>query len=150
MTDTPEKIEDEAKDETIEAILDKYLTTDKRKAFVREYITDFNATQAAIRAGYSKNGAHVQGHRLLSNANIAKCVSKVRTARVAALDFGPEDLIAYRVSVIESPTASEADKSKAAAALQKIWGLEKNEINVNVHGILPDRLSAARARRAKK
>lgn len=147
MTD---KLEDDAKDETIEAILDKYLTSDKRKAFVREYITDFNATRAAIRAGYSENGANVQGFRLLTNANVAKCVSKVRTARVAALNFGPDDLIAYRVSVVESPTASAKDKATAAAALQKIWGMDKSEINVNVNGILPDRLSAARARRAKK
>jgi len=48
--------------------------TKKQAAFVREYLIDLNATQAAIRCGYSKNGAKVQGHRLLTNANVAAAV----------------------------------------------------------------------------
>lgn len=44
--------------------------SEKQKAFCREYIIDFNATQAAIRAGYSKRGASVTGTRLLANAKI--------------------------------------------------------------------------------
>jgi hypothetical protein len=54
-------------------ILDKVLDdklTDKQRAFVSEYLKDFNATQAAIRAGYAESGARVEGHRLLTNANI--------------------------------------------------------------------------------
>ena len=31
--------------------------TDKQKIFCKEYIKDFNATRAAIAAGYSKKGA---------------------------------------------------------------------------------------------
>lgn len=44
--------------------------TDKQRAFVSEYLKDFNATQAALRAGYAESGARVEGHRLLTNANI--------------------------------------------------------------------------------
>lgn len=44
--------------------------SEKQKRFCQEYIIDLNATKAAIRAGYSENGAKVQGHRLLTNANI--------------------------------------------------------------------------------
>ena len=146
MTDKPE---DDAKDETIEEIILKYVKLPKRQDFVREYVIDKNGTAAAIRAGYSENGAHVQAHRLLSNANIAKAVSKIRTARIKMLEFGKDDLIAYRISVIESPTASEKEKSQAATALQKIWGMERNEINVNLHGNLSEKMSRARKRRAK-
>lgn len=39
--------------------------------FVREYLVDLNATQAAIRAGYSKIGAYVTGCRLLASPKIA-------------------------------------------------------------------------------
>ena len=35
--------------------------TNKRKAFIEEYLIDFNATQAAIRAGYSEKTAHAIG-----------------------------------------------------------------------------------------
>lgn len=141
------KIEDDAQDETIEAIILKYVKLPKRQAFVREYIIDHNGTQAAIRAGYSEKTAQPQASRLLSNVMIAKAISKVRTARVNALEFGTKDLIAYRVSVVESPTASEKDKHQAATALQKIWGMEKNEINVNLNGNLAERMANARKRR---
>lgn len=59
------------------------LATDspKRDAFVREYLIDLNATQAAIRAGYSPNGAEVQGHRLLSDAKVQAAVQAASEAR---------------------------------------------------------------------
>lgn len=44
--------------------------TDKRQRFIDEYLKDCNATRAAIRAGYAEPGARVEGHRLLTNANI--------------------------------------------------------------------------------
>ena len=43
---------------------------DKQTAFVREYLVDFNATQAAIRAGYSKRTAGSQAHDLLKKPEI--------------------------------------------------------------------------------
>ncbi len=43
---------------------------DKQKMFAQEYIIDFNATQAAIRAGYSKKTAGPQAGRLLKNVAI--------------------------------------------------------------------------------
>ena len=46
--------------------------TPKRAAFVREYLVDLNATQAAIRAGYSEATAHAEGHRLLRDVEVAK------------------------------------------------------------------------------
>ena len=49
--------------------------TPKQRAFVREYLLDLNATQAAIRAGYSERSAHVEGVRLLKNAKVDAAVS---------------------------------------------------------------------------
>lgn len=45
--------------------------TNKQAAFLSEYLTDFNATQAAIRAGYSETSARSTGVRLLTNPNIS-------------------------------------------------------------------------------
>lgn len=45
--------------------------TPKQERFVAEYLIDLNATQAAIRAGYSKKTAQEQGSRLLSNVMVA-------------------------------------------------------------------------------
>lgn len=44
---------------------------DRRARFVAEYLKDFNAQQAAIRAGYAKGSAHVTASRLLRDPVIA-------------------------------------------------------------------------------
>lgn len=50
---------------------------DKRARFVQEYAKDLNATQAAIRAGYSAKSAKMQGSRLMTNADIQQAVGKL-------------------------------------------------------------------------
>ena len=39
----------------------------KREAFCHEFVVDWNATQAYIRAGYSPHGAHKLAFRLMEN-----------------------------------------------------------------------------------
>ena len=56
----------------------------KRKAFAVEYLKDFNATQAAIRAGYSANGAEATGYQLLRNPQIAAVIDDLCHAAEAA------------------------------------------------------------------
>lgn len=46
----------------------------KQRLFVAEYLKDKNATQAAVRAGYSAKTANEQGSRLLANASIRQAV----------------------------------------------------------------------------
>lgn len=50
--------------------------TPKQKRFAKEYLIDMNATQAAIRCGYSKKTAGQQGDRLLKNVKIAQEIRK--------------------------------------------------------------------------
>lgn len=52
--------------------------TEKQERFCEEYMIDLNATQAAIRAGYSSKSANVDGPRLLSNARVRARVDKMR------------------------------------------------------------------------
>ncbi|MFO0315294.1 MAG: terminase small subunit [bacterium] len=49
---------------------------EKRLAFVREYLVDFNATQAATRAGYSKKTAGSQAHELLKRPDIQAALAE--------------------------------------------------------------------------
>lgn len=55
--------------------------TVKQQRFVEEYLIDLNATQAAIRAGYSAKTAEVQGSRLLSYAKVAEAVKAAMEKR---------------------------------------------------------------------
>ena len=53
----------------------------KQQCFCEEYIVDLNATQAAIRAGYSKRTAGVQAHALLKLPKIAQVVDDLMAER---------------------------------------------------------------------
>ena len=48
--------------------------TEKQERFVEEYLVDLNATQAAIRANYSKKTAYSQGQRLLKNVEVQEAI----------------------------------------------------------------------------
>ena len=49
---------------------------EKRQRFVDEYLIDLNATQAAIRAGYSVKTANEQGSQLLAKLSIQQAISE--------------------------------------------------------------------------
>ncbi|HGE8458742.1 TPA: terminase small subunit [Serratia marcescens] len=55
--------------------------TDKQEIFCREYLVDLNATQAAIRAGYSGKTAQEQSSRLLSNVMVQDRISVLKLER---------------------------------------------------------------------
>lgn len=59
--------------------------TTKQETFVREYLIDLNATQAAIRAGYSERSARVNGPRMLSNADVSARVKEIQEERMHQL-----------------------------------------------------------------
>lgn len=55
--------------------------TPKQQTFVDEYLVDLNATQAAVRAGYSPRTAGPQGARLLANVNVAAAIQEAQATR---------------------------------------------------------------------
>jgi len=55
--------------------------TAKQDLFCREFIIDLNATQAAVRAGYSERTARITASRLLSNVNIASRINELKEKR---------------------------------------------------------------------
>lgn len=65
----------------------------KQKKFCQEYIVDLNATQAAIRAGYSQKTANEQGARLLANVSIKKLVSELKEKRAKRTEITADMVI---------------------------------------------------------
>lgn len=53
----------------------------QQKRFCQEYIIDLNATQAAIRAEYSKKTAYSQGQRLLNHVEVQKELQRLMKKR---------------------------------------------------------------------
>ena len=61
--------------------------TPKQQRFVEEYPVDLNATQAAIRAGYSAKTAPAQASRLLTNVNVAAAISQKMAERAERVEI---------------------------------------------------------------
>ncbi|WP_333571326.1 terminase small subunit [Sphingomonas sp.] len=55
--------------------------TPKQQRFVEEYLIDLNATQAAIRAGYSQQTAHAIGHENLSKPEVTAAIAEAKADR---------------------------------------------------------------------
>lgn len=64
--------------------------TPKQKKFCDEYLVDLNATQAAIRGGYSKKSARSKAAQLLTKVNIARYVELSRKKTAKKLEITQE------------------------------------------------------------
>ncbi|WP_251877024.1 terminase small subunit [Achromobacter sp. Marseille-Q4954] len=73
--------------------------TDKQRRFVDEYLVDLNATQAAIRAGYSRKTASSQGERLLRNVEIAAALAAAQHERSARVKIDADYVLARMVEI---------------------------------------------------
>lgn len=71
----------------------------RQQAFVAEYLIDLNGTQAAIRAGYSFNGADVQAIRLLADARIADAIAKGKAQRISRVQM-TADTVLHEISIL--------------------------------------------------
>jgi len=64
--------------------------TAKQKAFCEEYLVDLNATQAAIRAGYSKHTAKDIACQNLAKLNIAEYITELQAKRSAKTELNAQ------------------------------------------------------------
>lgn len=67
--------------------------TAKEERFCREWLTDMNDTQAAIRTGYSKKTSGAIGHELLKKPKIRVEIDRLRHAALMRADLTLDNLI---------------------------------------------------------
>ena len=72
--------------------MEKKLTA-KQKRFVEEFLIDLNGTQAAIRAGYSVNGAEKQAFRMSGNVRVQEAIQKAQQQRAQRTEIS-QDFVA--------------------------------------------------------
>ena len=86
--------------------------TPKQEAFCREYMVDLNATQAAIRAGYSKKTANEQAARMLAKVNIKEQVQKLAEKQTKRTEIDADYVLKGIREVVERQGVSDKDKLK--------------------------------------
>lgn len=87
--------------------------TDKQEQFCLEYLTDLNATQAAIRAGYSENTANEQGSRMLAKVNVQKRIAELQAERAERLQIQQDDILRELASIAFASPAHYMDVVQA-------------------------------------
>lgn len=87
-------------------VAEKKLTA-KQQRFCDEYLIDLNATQAAIRAGYSEKTAKQIGQENLTKLDIKSCIEKRMAEKEAALIADQNEVMKYLTSVLRGQSKSE-------------------------------------------
>jgi phage terminase small subunit len=75
--------------------------TDKQEMFCREYLIDLNATQAAIRAGYSDNTARKIGSENLTKPDIAQRIIDLKSERNERVEVNADYVLRRLVEIDE-------------------------------------------------
>lgn len=80
--------------------------TEKQMRFCDEYLIDLNATQAAIRAGYSKKTAYAIGEENLKKPEIKERISQRMAEKEANLIASQDEVLKYLTSVLRGQSKS--------------------------------------------
>ena len=134
--------------------------TAKQKRFCDEYLVDLNATQAAIRAGYSSKYANTNASKLLQITTIKEFIKKRMDEKEKKLIADQDEVLKYLTSVLRGESQSteivvegigegcssartmmkepsEKDRLKAAELLGKRYSLftdkVEQEVDMDLH-----------------
>jgi phage terminase small subunit len=113
----------------------KPVASERQKLFAREWVVDFNGTQAAIRAGYAEGSAHVTASRLLSDdkiqAEIAKEAEKAMRRVNLTQDRVLRELLAIAMADIREFISWTEDtvKMKPSSELTATQGAAISEVS---------------------
>lgn len=128
--------------------------TAKQRRFCEEYLIDLNATQAAIRAGYSKKNAQNIASENLAKPMIRKYIDAKMAKKDSELIAKQDEVLRYLTSVLRGESVgteivvegtgdgcseartmqkepSEKDRLKAAELLGKRYGLFTDKVDIN-------------------
>ena len=86
--------------------------TEKQLLFCKHYIKHFNATKAAIEAGYSERSARTEASRLLTNENIQPTISKLMKKRMDRVDVDADYVLKELIACWEADPADIIDLEK--------------------------------------
>jgi len=116
--------------------------TAKQEAFVSEYLIDLNATQAAIRAGYSEKTAYSIGQENLNKPVIADAIAEARKAVMKRNETTVDtiDGMLKKAFKVGEDKKSSNGMTAAANGLAKLHGLIIDKAKVEQSNESIDRL----------
>ena len=132
----------------------KLKLNEKQKRFCEEYLIDLNATQAAIRAGYSEKTAYTIGQKLTKKSEVKAYIEEKLETLKNERTADTQEIMEYLTSVMRGESESEEivlkgvgkgsqkiekvqkrpsekDKLKAAELLGKRFGMFTEKVEVD-------------------
>ena len=123
--------------------------TAKQMRFCDEYLIDLNATQAAIRAGYSKKTAYSIGQENLNKPEISAYIEKRMAEKESALIADQNEVMKYLTAVMRREMAENVvvtvSKERSFYAPDDGGTMRKNTVKEEIPQVveIPARLSDA-------
>lgn len=120
--------------------------TAKQKRFCDEYLISLNATQAAIKAGYTEKYAHTNATKLLQNTTVKQYLADRMAEKESELIASQDEVLRYLTAVMRGEEQDEVMN------VNPMGELEKNEIKrqanqikaaetlAKYHGLLTDKV----------
>jgi phage terminase small subunit len=124
--------------------------TPKQERFITEYMIDLNATQAAIRAGYSPKTAMEQGYQLLQKTSVKNMIEVEQNKRAGKVGLDSEWVLRRLKTISDrciqeepvldnqgNPTGEykfdSSGANKATELIGKHLGMFKDNVNLNAN-----------------
>ncbi|MCI6674787.1 MAG: terminase small subunit [Spirochaetaceae bacterium] len=104
--------------------------TDKQQRFVDEYMVDLNATQAAIRAGYSPKTAEVIGNQLLKKTLVSNEILKRKAKLSSVANWTAADVL-KRLARLADEGYKDSDKIKALELIGRHIGMFQDKVELS-------------------
>ena len=104
----------------------------KQKSFCEQYLVDNNATQAAIRAGYTERSASSMGYENLKKPKIQKYISELKEARSLRTQVTADRILQELAKIgFAKKGVKPGDKLKALGMLGRHVGIFDNQPNLD-------------------
>lgn len=107
--------------------------TKKRALFAREFIIDRNASQAAIRAGYTPIRANQAGHQLVTNSDVKNEIDRLMEEKTNELDWSREAILAGLAREARLENENGGSSSTRIAAFGQLGKLTMGEYSRHSH-----------------
>ncbi|MEG1906839.1 MAG: terminase small subunit [Gordonibacter sp.] len=125
--------------------------TNQQKRFCDEYLTDLNATQAAIRAGYSKRSARQIGQASLSRPYIREYLDARLAEMEEALVAKSDEVLKYLTEVLRGEDQEERVVVAGGVSCTERYTDQKNrlkaaELLAKCHGLMVQKVDVGDAR----
>ena len=114
------KVRTAQKEQSAEELVDDDGLTAQQRRFVAEYLKDGNATQAAIRSGYSKKSAEQIGYQLLQKTSVAQAIVQQQKASIART-LGSADEVLAQMWQLATFDANQLSQYRRGAC-RYCWG----------------------------